>query len=175
MEERFYVLFVWITRLQDLFRKPGGVLHEFGIKKGDTVVDYGCGPGRYLKTASGLAGEEGRVFAADISPRALQYSNERIRREGLANVTTVLVGKEDAKIPDHCADVVYALDMFHGIGEPEPFLKELNRIVKPGGSLYLEDGHQSRESTKRKTGSSKLWKLECETKTYVVLKPAAGN
>ncbi|GAH22746.1 unnamed protein product, partial [marine sediment metagenome] len=36
------------------------------IKEGFTVIDYGCGPGRYVGSVSQLVGENGKVYAVDI-------------------------------------------------------------------------------------------------------------
>jgi len=41
-------------------------VRKFGIKEGMTVVDYGCGPGRYAVKFAELVGENGRVYAVEI-------------------------------------------------------------------------------------------------------------
>ena len=43
----------------------------FGIRPGMTVVDYGCGPGRYTVHYSRLAGRQGKVYAVDIHAMAI--------------------------------------------------------------------------------------------------------
>ena len=169
--ESMYRLMVWTMNLEDLFKKPGGKLDAFGIGKGQTVVDYGCGPGRYLAKASGLAGETGKVYAADISPTALKYAKKRIARAGLQNVFAVPIENNAADIEAHRADVIYALDMFHAVEDPVPFFGILRGIVKDGGLLYLEDGHQSREASKAKIAESNLWEIEAEFDTYFRLRP----
>jgi Methylase involved in ubiquinone/menaquinone biosynthesis len=166
-----YQMMIWTYKIQDLFVKPGDVLLQFGIKKGYTAVDYGCGPGRYLKRASELVGEAGRVFAADPHPLAIENVRKRIRDLGMKNVTPVLIGKDNSFIAENSADVVYALDMFHLVTDPAEFLAQIHRMIKRDGFLYLEDGHQSRESTRTKIGQSKLWQINDETTSYVCLKP----
>lgn len=54
----------------------------FGIKKGMTVVDYGCGPGRYATELSKLVGEEGTVYGADIHEMALDTVQRKIDNAG---------------------------------------------------------------------------------------------
>lgn len=153
------------------FSKPGDALLQFGIEKGMTVVDYGCGPGRYLEKASALAGESGIVYAADISRTALGYVNERIKLLGLKNIVPMLIGGEGTGIPPHCADVVYALDMFHMIDDPAGFLAAVYGVIKTEGFLYLEYGHQSGESAKRKIAKSDLWMIAAEHDRFAKLKP----
>lgn len=166
-----YNLMVTSYRVEDFFHKPGKQLLDFGIRKGDTVVDYGCGPGRYLKTASDLVGPGGRVYAADISLIAMDHVQKKIRHERLSNIIPYLIEDNACGIPGGCADVAYALDMFHRVEDTEAFFGELRRILKDSGALYLEDGHQPRPATLEKVRASSLWEIAGEEPGYVKLKP----
>ena len=146
-------------------------LEGFGINKGDVVVDYGCGPGRYLEKASELVGKDGLVYAADVNKIAIEEVQGLIARQGLTNVEPVLINGYDSGLESDCADVIYALDMFHAVEKPERFLAELERILKRTGGLILEDGHQPREDSKKKVNSSRLWNIEAETEDYLVCLP----
>jgi len=42
----------------------------FGISEGMTVIDYGCGPGRYTTEFAKIVGEKGKVYAVDIHEMA---------------------------------------------------------------------------------------------------------
>ena len=123
-----YNLMVLEYMIRDRFHKPGGVLKQFGIAPGLTVVDYGCGPGRYIEAAASLVGEAGLIYAADISETGIRCVKKRIVKNGLKNVTPVLLEPSNITIPDGCADVVYALDMFHRVDDPAQFLKDIRRI-----------------------------------------------
>lgn len=161
----------WIFVIRDRFMALWSVLDEFGIQRGQTVVDYGCGPGSYLRRASELVGPEGRVLAVDIHELAIKAVMKRIDKEQLNNVTPVRADGERSSLPDETADVVYAQDMFHMVREPEVFLKELNRICKDKGLLYVDNGHQSRERARSKIRSSGAWKIVEETRRYVKCSP----
>jgi 2-polyprenyl-3-methyl-5-hydroxy-6-metoxy-1,4-benzoquinol methylase len=54
-----------------LFPYIGRRVKKFGIKEGMTVVDYGCGPGRYAVKFAELVGDNGRVYAVDIHELAI--------------------------------------------------------------------------------------------------------
>ncbi|MGQ9779727.1 MAG: class I SAM-dependent methyltransferase [Bacillota bacterium] len=166
-----YRLMVLTYRLQDAFVKPDAILHEFGIKKGDTVVDFGCGPGRYLRKAAALVGESGRVYAVDIHPLAFRSAAKMAAKYKLDNVIPVLATGGKTEIEGGSADLVYALDMFHQVTEPGPFLAEVRRIVKDNGRFILEDGHQDRKTTRKKLSVSDLWEIESENERYVTLRP----
>jgi ubiquinone/menaquinone biosynthesis C-methylase UbiE len=163
-----YHLMVLTYAVQDfLVRGHERALDGFGITAGATVVDYGCGPGRYLAKASRLAGPSGRVFAADISEVALRYAAARIARGSLSNVTLLPIRDGRCTIPDASADLVYALDMFHAVRDPKGFLAEIHRFTKPGGRLILEDGHQARKVTRKKVLDAGGWRIDSETRWHL--------
>ncbi len=161
----------WMYSFRDTFFSVDKRLDEFGITKGTTVIDYGCGTGSYLKRASHLVGEEGKIYAVDIHPLAIEAIKKKIKKFNLGNVEPVLVDGYISGLTYGTADVIFALDMFHNIYNPEEFLKELRRIVKQDGILIIEDGHQPREQTKEKIVSSKLWNIIEETKDHLRCTP----
>jgi ubiquinone/menaquinone biosynthesis C-methylase UbiE len=158
-------------KLRDIFGNPDEKLAAFGIKEGFTVIDYGCGPGRYLKKASGLVGPGGKVYAADVHELAVAHAGEVIRQNGLKNVEPVQLNGYTCPLEDETADLIYALDMFHMVSKPEPFLRELQRLLKRKGTLIIEDGHQPRKVTKAKIDSVKIWDIAEETKHYLKCRP----
>lgn len=150
-----------------LVRGNERALDGFGIEPGFTVVDYGCGPGRYLAAASRLVSPSGMVYAADISAVALRYAAVRVARGRLSNVTLLPIREGHCAIPDASADLVYAMDMFHAVRDPRGFLAEIRRFTKPGGKLILEDGHQPRAVTRRKVQEAGGWRIESETRRHL--------
>jgi predicted methyltransferase len=71
MSDLYFKLMVCIYMVADPFYSPEERIKSFGISKGKTVIDYGCGPGRYLKGFSDAVGTKGRS-TAQIST-VLQY------------------------------------------------------------------------------------------------------
>lgn len=126
------------------------------LQPGQTVIDYGCGPARYIKNASKCVGEAGKVIAVDIHPLAIKFVNEKKEKYNLKNVEAVLAEGYTTAIPSETADVVYALDMFHMIEQPGQLINELHRLVKPNGTIIIEDGHQPRSETKHKIENTGL-------------------
>jgi ubiquinone/menaquinone biosynthesis C-methylase UbiE len=158
--------------VRDLFRPPKPVLESFGIGEGMTVVDYGCGPGSFVRAASDLAGPSGTVFAVDIHPLAIRTVERITEKDGRTNIHPVLAHGYDSGLQSGTADLVYALDMFHSIPDPSAFLGELRRITRPAGMLVIDDGHQPRRSTRLKIIESGSWTIEEETKAYLRCRPA---
>lgn len=100
----------------------------FGIKEGMTIVDYGCGPGRYTLPLAQLVGEQGKVMAVDISKIAFEEIRKNLKNRKLNNVQFSLAKGYNSNVNSEIADIVIALDMFFMIEEPTKFLKELYRI-----------------------------------------------
>jgi ubiquinone/menaquinone biosynthesis C-methylase UbiE len=147
------------------------IIDQFGIEKGMTIVDYGCGPGNYISSVSKRLGDNGKLYAVDVHELAVKAVDKIIKKENLCNVETVLVQDYRCEIPNHVADLIYAMDMFHMVKQPDRFLTELHRILKSNGRLIIEDGHQPREQTKNKIDQTRLWKITEHGKRYLVCKP----
>ena len=157
--------------VRDRFVSVSSLLDEFNIETGQTVVDYGCGPGSYIKRASELAGPQGRVFALDIHELAIKAVTKRAIKERLTNVTAVVTDRNKCSLVDETADVIYALDMFHMVSDPRGLMRDLNRISKRSGFLFIDNGHQSRDEARSKIVGSGGWELVEEKRRYLKWRP----
>jgi ubiquinone/menaquinone biosynthesis C-methylase UbiE len=171
MPDLAFRIMALMFKIGDIFIQKDKILDEFGISRGQSVVDYGCGPGSYIRKASELVGTGGRVYAIDIHELAIEYVKKRISKENLHNVTALVVSKERYPLNDNSIDLIYALDMFHMVANPIIFLKELNRISKPDGILFIDNGHQKRDRAKTKITSSGTWEITKETQRYMKCRP----
>jgi len=157
-----------IMKLMDVFGQYSRKNFEtLGLRPGQTVIDYGCGPARYIEFASNAVGKAGKVIAVDVHPLAIAKVKEKIIKQNLSNVEAVLAEKYTTSISTEFADIVYALDMFHMIEQPNEFLKELSRLAKRDGTIIIEDGHQPRTDTIQKIEKSGFLKIVQETKSHV--------
>jgi len=165
-----------IMKLMDFFGNHSSKnFKNLDLKSGQTVIDYGCGPARYIKKASNAVGESGKVIAVDIHPLAIKKVKTKIEKYKLGNVETVLGKGYHTPIDSETADVIYALDMFHMIEQPKEFLLELSRLLKQDGTIIIEDGHQSRSETVQKIKKSEALNIVQETKFHVKCKRTIFN
>ena len=79
-----------IFGLRDLLSPRRKVLQEVDIQPGDTVLDYGCGPGAYVPDLAERVGATGVVYALDLHPLAIESVRDRVQKRGLENVETIL-------------------------------------------------------------------------------------
>lgn len=165
----FFSLMSFTMKLTDVFGNHSKKnFQTLNLQEGQIVVDYGCGPARYIKNASETVGPKGKVFAVDIHPMAVDNVNRKIEKHGLKNVEAVQANGYSCSIKKNTADIVYALDMFHMIENPTELLTELARIVKPNGKVIIEDGHQPRSKTIGKIENSNLFTILKQNKNHVV-------
>ena len=109
-----------------------------GLKPGMAVADIGSGGGA-LSVGLGHWKRGGRVFATDITERALRLTREYATKEGLTNVTVIEGAAAATNLPDGCCDAVFLRHVYHHITEIAAFNKSLHASVKPGGRLAIID------------------------------------
>lgn len=109
------------------------------VGPGMRVADVGAGSGYYTVRLSRRVGPGGRVVAQDIMPEYLRRLRDRVRREGLANVTVALGDPHDPRLPAASADLVMLVHMYHEVEQPYAFLHNLRRAVAPGGRVAVVD------------------------------------
>lgn len=142
----------------------------FGVKAGQTVVDYGCGPGRYAVELARLVGTTGKVIAVDLVEIALQKTHRKLEESGFQNFELKLADGYNSDVSDNIADIAFAIDMFHHISDTNAFLQEIYRITKPDGLLILSGGHMLRTTVKAKIAASEIWDVAEERKEFIAYK-----
>jgi len=116
---------------------PSKALDALELKPGMVVADIGAGSGYYSSRIAKRVGSSGRVYATDIQPGMIELLERRIKAEGLSNVTTVLGGMDDPKLPPKSIDLAIMVDVYHELQQPQIFLQRLKDTFKPGGRLVL--------------------------------------
>lgn len=127
-------------RFRDRFRPRSRILAEVGLAPGQSVLDFGCGPGGYVRPTAELVGAEGRVWALDRLKVATEHLRRVAAKSGLANVETIR-SDGDTGLDDVSIDVVLLYDVFHHLREPAPVLAEMHRVLVPKGVLSFSDHH----------------------------------
>ena len=119
------------------------VLERIGIRRGQTVLDFGCGSGTYTIPAAKIVGERGRVYALDKDKEALDALMQRGESAGLKNIERIKTsGEIKIGLTDESVDVVLMFDVFHSYYFPQAddrrrLLGELYRIMKPSAFLSI--------------------------------------
>ncbi|MFF9375544.1 class I SAM-dependent methyltransferase [Streptomyces griseoluteus] len=124
----------WDRRFPDDGPAYAAAVSEMGLGEGDRVLDAGCGTGRALAALRAAVGSSGTVIGADLTSAMLEAASQAGRDgEGallLADVTVLPVRTESL-------DAVFAAGLIAHLPEPSENLRELARVVRPGGTLAL--------------------------------------
>jgi ubiquinone/menaquinone biosynthesis C-methylase UbiE len=129
-----------LFKVRDTLRPRQPILQEAHISRGDTVLDFGCGPGSYSLLAAQIVGPKGRVYALDIQPLAVKSVMQAALDRRLMNVYPIQSDLFTGLLPS-TVDVALLYDIFHMFSEPQAVSMELCRVLKPGGRLSVNDHH----------------------------------
>jgi ubiquinone/menaquinone biosynthesis C-methylase UbiE len=116
---------------------PSKAIEALDLKPGMVVADIGAGSGYYASRMAKRVGPTGRVYATDIQAGMIALLERRIAAEGLTNVTPILGGMDDPRLPPRSVDLAIMVDVYHELQEPQIFLQRLKEAFKPGGRLVL--------------------------------------
>jgi SAM-dependent methyltransferase len=106
------------------------------VRLAGLVLDDGCGNGFLFEVGAPLAAPGARLIGVDISAGMLA----KARRH-----SADLVRGDSARLPfaDGCFDAVFARSLLHHLPEPEAGVREIARVLRPGGELVALDTHRT--------------------------------
>ncbi|SFN06367.1 Methyltransferase domain-containing protein [Streptomyces sp. cf124] len=124
----------WDARFPDDGPAYAAAVAELRLREGDRVLDAGCGTGRALPPLRAAVGASGVVLGADLTAAMLAAAVRAGRgRDGW------LVCADAGRLPLRTAslDAVFAAGLVAHLPSPAEGLRELARVVGPGGTLAL--------------------------------------
>ncbi|MFJ6291878.1 class I SAM-dependent methyltransferase [Streptomyces griseoviridis] len=124
----------WDSRFPDDGPAYADAVAALGLREGGRVLDAGCGTGRALPPLRAAVGASGVVVGADLTPAMLQAA-VRAGRDGDGRLLVADV----AALPLRTGslDAVFATGLIAHLPHPAENLRELARVVRPGGVLAL--------------------------------------
>lgn len=108
-------------------------IHGYETARGLSVVDYGCGNGYVL---ANYAKNGATVVGVDITKAAIRLSRERFR---IMDLPGTFMQTDGSTIPLRSAsfDIACSMGVLHQVPDPAPIVRELYRVLKPGGRLIV--------------------------------------
>ena len=156
-----YKMMAYTFKIRDLISHPSKKINLLDLNIGEKVLDYGCGPGSYSIEAAKHVGNEGEIYAADISPFAIEDLEKKIKNDQTNNIKTFLTSLE-LPLPDNSLDKVYCFDVIHDLVDLPKHLEEFHRLLKTDGLLIADDHHSTKEELISKITATNLFKFNRE-------------
>ena len=127
------------------------------LQPGETVLDVGSGAGFDTLLAAQQVGPRGRVHAVDMTDAMLAKTAAGARELGLENITTHLAYAESLPLEDGAVDVVISNGVINLTPDKESAMREIWRVLKPGGRVQLADIIVHKEVDQASKDDIELW------------------
>lgn len=133
----------WLEQLPErVWESAAAVGNPFALGPiclGETVVDLGCGAGADACVAALLVGPTGRVLGVDLTPAMVEKARVNAQLAGFGNITIHEADIAELPLADACAEVVFSNGAINLSPRKACVVKEISRVLKPGGRLYIAD------------------------------------
>lgn len=145
---------------------PDKLMRRSGIHQGMRVLELGCGSGAYTTFAGQAVRPTGRVYGLDIQPEMLRQIRKKLARPENRELAIDLIHGSAHQLPlaDDSLDGAYVVTVLQEIPDQKRTLREVRRVLKPGGTLavseFLPDPDYSLRSTTVRIGEEAGFVLE---------------
>lgn len=128
------------------------------LAPGERVVDIGCGAGIDSLIAARMVGDGGEVVGVDMTPAMLARARASATQGGFRNVRFHEGLAESLPVADDWADVVISNGVLNLFPDKYAALREMARVLKPGGRLQIGDILVQKPVGDRAKRDIDLWK-----------------
>jgi len=115
------------------------MLKDAGLCQGMRVLDLACGIGAVSCWLASQVGPDGTVLAADVNPDQLVVSKGHCARCAHLPIDYIEASAYDTGLPAESFDLVHIRLLLCHLTEPARVLREVYRLLKPGGALVCQD------------------------------------
>ncbi len=129
-----------------MFSDPIKNVEQAGIEPGMEIADLGSGSGHYTIAIAKALASTGKVYAIDINKDLLTKLKNNAVKENVFNIE-IIWGDIDkvggTKLRDYSVGMVFACNIMFQLENKDDFIKEIKRILKPGGRVLIIDWEDS--------------------------------
>ena len=132
---------------RDQHQKPRQVLEALALKPGMAVADLGSGSGYFTRRFIEAVTDTGKVYAVDVEPEMLRYTEESIVHMHRAYTAEFILARTDSpKLPYESIDLLFVCNTYHHLDERAKYFSDTKSSLKPGGRVAIIDFYQDERS-----------------------------
>ena len=122
---------------REQWQKVDEVIAAMGARRGAVVADLGAGDGFFTVRLARAVGEQGKVYAVDVSADALRRLRTRVANDKLAQVEVIEAASNDPRLPAGSLDAVLVVNAYHEMKAHAEILAKVKAALKPQGRLVI--------------------------------------
>jgi 2-polyprenyl-3-methyl-5-hydroxy-6-metoxy-1,4-benzoquinol methylase len=104
---------------------------------GKRILEIGCGRGGFAYWLATREGVPAALFAADFSESALRKAQAFAAEAGIRGISWLVQDIQSLEFPADSFDTVISCETIEHVPNPRRALRELSRVLRPGGRLFL--------------------------------------
>ena len=113
------------------------VISLLDIKKNMNFLDIGCGTGWALGRVAKVVDNKGSFYGVDLSRKMIEKAKENFK--DYDNFHFIKANSESIPLDDTLFDIIICTNSFHHYLNPDKAMKEIYRLLKAGGKIYILD------------------------------------
>ena len=113
------------------------VISMLEVRENMNFLDIGCGTGWGIGQAARLIDFKGSFYGIDLSQKMIEKAQENFK--DYANFHFIKANSESIPLDDNFFDIVICTNSFHHYVHPDKAMKEIFRLLKHGGRIYILD------------------------------------
>ena len=124
-------------RSRFLRKAQSEVIAMLDVRENVHFLDVGCGTGWAVGQVANLVNGKGLFYGVDLSPKMIEKAKSNF--SGKDNFRFIQANSESIPLDDNFFDIIICINSFHHYLNPGKALKEMVRLLKKGGKLFLLD------------------------------------